>query len=105
MIGGFSFCLCNPLSTVNCITILIFVAMEQLLNQIKELKEKIITNVENDAEAFRIKYLGTKGFVKAIMGEMKNVATENKVIITLIFFMSFKLYYLNLNYPTVRPLN
>ena len=52
--------------------------MEQLLNQIKELKEKIITNVENDAEAFRIKYLGTKGFVKAIMGEMKNVATENK---------------------------
>lgn len=75
---GFSFCLCNSLSTVNCITILIFVAMEQLLNQIKELKEKIITNVENDAEAFRIKYLGTKGFVKAIMGEMKNVATENK---------------------------
>lgn len=31
-----------------------------------------------DAETFRIKYLGTKGLVKALMGEMKNVAAENK---------------------------
>ncbi|MBL0145221.1 MAG: phenylalanine--tRNA ligase subunit alpha [Chitinophagaceae bacterium] len=52
--------------------------MEQLVNQIKELKDKIVANVEKDAEAFRIKYLGTKGLVKAIMGEMKNVAAENK---------------------------
>jgi phenylalanyl-tRNA synthetase alpha chain len=29
-------------------------------------------------EQFRIKYLGTKGLVKTIMGEMKNVAAENK---------------------------
>lgn len=29
-------------------------------------------------EAFRIKYLGTKGLLKTIMGEMKNVAPENK---------------------------
>ena len=29
-------------------------------------------------EAFRIKYLGTKGIVKAVMGEMKNVPDENK---------------------------
>lgn len=31
-----------------------------------------------DAETFRIRYLGTKGLVKALMGEMKNVAAENK---------------------------
>ncbi len=31
-----------------------------------------------DAEAFRIKYLGSKGLVKSIMGEMKDVAIENK---------------------------
>ncbi len=30
------------------------------------------------AEEFRIKYLGTKGLVKAIMGEMKNVPNERK---------------------------
>ena len=29
-------------------------------------------------EAFRIKYLGTKGLVKQVMGEMKNVPAENK---------------------------
>lgn len=29
-------------------------------------------------EEFRIKYLGTKGLVKSIMGEMKNVATDDK---------------------------
>jgi phenylalanyl-tRNA synthetase alpha chain len=52
--------------------------MEQLLNKIKEIKYQIQATVEKDAEAFRIKYLGTKGFVKAIMAEMKNVAVENK---------------------------
>lgn len=31
-----------------------------------------------DAETFRIKWLGSKGLVKTIMGEMKNVAPENK---------------------------
>ncbi|MFN0081291.1 MAG: phenylalanine--tRNA ligase subunit alpha [Ferruginibacter sp.] len=31
-----------------------------------------------EKEAFRIKYLGTKGLLKSIMGEMKNVAVENK---------------------------
>ena len=34
---------------------------------------------ENDkAEAFRIKFLGTKGLIKSLMPEMKNVAAENK---------------------------
>ena len=52
--------------------------MEQLLQQIQVLKTEIAAFNEGDAETFRIKYLGTKGLVKAIMGEMKNVAIENK---------------------------
>jgi phenylalanyl-tRNA synthetase alpha chain len=52
--------------------------MEQLLNQITALKEEITAFNGGDAETFRIKYLGTKGLVKTIMGEMKNVAPENK---------------------------
>ena len=52
--------------------------MEQLLQQIEGLKSEISSYNDGDAESFRIKYLGTKGIVKAIMGEMKNVAAENK---------------------------
>ena len=52
--------------------------MEQLIQRIEGLKTEINAFNEGDAETFRIKYLGTKGLVKAIMGEMKNVAAENK---------------------------
>ena len=52
--------------------------MEQLLQQIEALKTEIIAYNDTDAENFRIKFLGSKGLVKAIMGEMKNVAAENK---------------------------
>lgn len=52
--------------------------MEQLVQQITILKEEIAAWNGADAESFRIKYLGTKGLVKSIMGEMKNVAAENK---------------------------
>lgn len=52
--------------------------MEQLLQQIESLKAEITAFAGSDAETYRIKYLGTKGLVKAIMGEMKNVAAENK---------------------------
>ena len=55
--------------------------MEQLLNKITEYKKEIEVFAAADAKAaeeFRIKYLGTKGMVKEIMGEMKNVAPENK---------------------------
>ena len=52
--------------------------MQNLIKQIATLKTEINTFSESDAEGFRIKYLGTKGLVKAIMGEMKNVAAENK---------------------------
>jgi phenylalanyl-tRNA synthetase alpha chain len=54
--------------------------MEQLLQQIEVLKAEIAAFTNGDAETFRIKYLGTKGMVKAIMGEMKNVAAENKKV-------------------------
>jgi phenylalanyl-tRNA synthetase alpha chain len=52
--------------------------MEQLVQQIAMLKQEIAAWTGDDAETFRIKYLGTKGLVKTIMGEMKNVAAENK---------------------------
>ena len=55
--------------------------MEQLLQQIEEYKKEIAAFAATDektVEEFRIKYLGTKGIVKAIMGEMKNVPNERK---------------------------
>ncbi len=55
--------------------------MEQLLAQIEQLKKEIAESAVTDApslEAFRIRFLGTKGIVKNLMGEMKNVANEKK---------------------------
>ncbi|MEO0065246.1 MAG: hypothetical protein RI983_572 [Bacteroidota bacterium] len=55
--------------------------MESLLQQIKEHKAAIAAFTANNAdevEQFRIKWLGTKGLVKAIMGEMRNVPNEQK---------------------------
>jgi len=55
--------------------------MEQLVQQIEELKQEINAyeaDGADGAEAFRIKYLGTKGIVKNIMGEMKNVPNDQK---------------------------
>lgn len=55
--------------------------MENLLAQVAQYKSEIAgVNISSkeELEAFRIKYLGTKGLVKSIMGEMKNVAPENK---------------------------
>jgi phenylalanyl-tRNA synthetase alpha chain len=52
--------------------------MQQLVQQIEGYKQEITAFNSGDAEAFRIKYLGTKGLVKTIMGEMKNVAAEDK---------------------------
>ncbi|MBL7701669.1 MAG: phenylalanine--tRNA ligase subunit alpha [Ferruginibacter sp.] len=49
-----------------------------MLQKIAGLKAEINTFNGGDAESYRIKYLGSKGLVKAIMGEMKNVAAENK---------------------------
>ena len=55
--------------------------MEQLLQQIEDIKKEIAAATgatSAEVEAFRIKYLGTKGLVKHIMGEMKNVPNEQK---------------------------
>ena len=55
--------------------------MDQLLKQIEENKKEIAAFPATDAKAveeFRIKYLGSKGLVKTIMGEMKSVAPEKK---------------------------
>ncbi|HEY0299428.1 MAG TPA: phenylalanine--tRNA ligase subunit alpha [Arachidicoccus sp.] len=55
--------------------------MDNLIKQINQYKEEIAgsaaTNAE-ETENFRIKYLGTKGLVKTVMGEMKNVPNEQK---------------------------
>ncbi len=55
--------------------------MEELLQQLENYKTEISAiKIENAEalEAFRIKFLGTKGVVKVVMGEMKNVPNENK---------------------------
>jgi phenylalanyl-tRNA synthetase alpha chain len=51
------------------------------LQKIAGFKEEVAAEVAGTAdlvEAFRIKWLGTKGLVKAIMGEMKNVPVDQK---------------------------
>jgi phenylalanyl-tRNA synthetase alpha chain len=55
--------------------------MEQLVQQIEAYKKEIEALPVTDAkslEEYRIKYLGTKGIVKALMAEMKNVANDQK---------------------------
>ncbi len=55
--------------------------MEELLQQINNYKKEIASfSAANDetAESFRIKFLGTKGIVKNLMQEMKNVPHEKK---------------------------
>ena len=54
--------------------------MDHLLHQLENYKKDIADfSAERDAaEIFRIKYLGTKGLVKSVMGEMKNVPDEKK---------------------------
>jgi phenylalanyl-tRNA synthetase alpha chain len=55
--------------------------MEELLQQIdayrKEIEGVQISNAQ-ELEEFRIKYLGTKGIVKSLFGEMKAVPAERK---------------------------
>jgi phenylalanyl-tRNA synthetase alpha chain len=55
--------------------------MEQILDQIKSLKEEIggieISNPQQ-LEEYRIKYLGTKGLVKSLFAEMRNVPADKK---------------------------
>src|ERR1043166_4019220 len=55
--------------------------MKQLLQQIKNFKKEIDLYKATDAQAiekFRIKYLGSKGVVKNLMAELKNVSADKK---------------------------
>ncbi len=55
--------------------------MDQILEQIEKLKSEITSAKTDTAEAlesFRTRFLGTKGLVKSLMGEMKNVPAEQK---------------------------
>jgi phenylalanyl-tRNA synthetase alpha chain len=55
--------------------------MTELLSQIERYQAEIADFHADNAEAletFRIKFLGTKGLVKSLMGEMKNVPNEQK---------------------------
>jgi phenylalanyl-tRNA synthetase alpha chain len=52
-----------------------------LLQRIDSYKEEIknfVAQKSEEAENFRIKYLGSKGLVKDVMGEMKNVAADKR---------------------------
>ncbi|MCG2617620.1 phenylalanine--tRNA ligase subunit alpha [Terrimonas sp. NA20] len=55
--------------------------MDSLLQQLEAYKSEIASATapdEKQLEEFRIKYLGTKGLVKSVMGEMKNVPADKK---------------------------
>jgi phenylalanyl-tRNA synthetase alpha chain len=55
--------------------------MDQLVKQIDDIKKEVDSFSAPDVkslEEFRIKYLGTKGIVKSVMGEMKNVPSDQK---------------------------
>ena len=55
--------------------------MDQLIHQIEQYKKEISQFKNGDVKAveeFRIKWLGTKGIVKNLMGEMRNVAVDKK---------------------------
>ncbi len=55
--------------------------MEQLLQQIEDHKKEIESftlNGPGSLEAYRIKFLGTKGIVKNLFAEMRNVPNEKK---------------------------
>ena len=55
--------------------------MEPLIQQIETITLEIqntVATTSAEVEAFRIKYLGTKGLVKNMMGDMKSVPNEHK---------------------------
>ncbi|GAA4744367.1 phenylalanine--tRNA ligase subunit alpha [Flavisolibacter ginsenosidimutans] len=55
--------------------------MEELLQQIETHRKEIEAyqiSTPQEAEEYRIKYLGTKGILKALFGEMKNVPADRR---------------------------
>ena len=68
-----------PLNYINLS--FIFASMEQLVQQIDAYRQEITAFEAATADAveeYRIKWLGTKGLVKTIMGEMRNVPNDRK---------------------------
>ena len=68
--------------------------MENLVQKIDGYKKEMagfIAQKNEEAENFRIKYLGTKGLVKEVMGEMKNVAVEKKKELYLLIFATLQM--------------
>lgn len=60
---------------------IIFVAMQELQQQIQGYEEEIKVFQPkdiNELESYRIRFLGTKGIVKQIFGEMKHVPADQK---------------------------
>ncbi|MFM2358794.1 MAG: phenylalanine--tRNA ligase subunit alpha [Bacteroidota bacterium] len=58
-----------------------FCGMESILQKIETYKQEIdlfVARKQEEAEAFRIKYLGSKGLVKEVMASMKDVANEKR---------------------------
>jgi len=56
-------------------------AMEEMLKQIETFQEEIRQFAATDADAleqFRIRFLGVKGIIKSMMGEMKQVPVDQK---------------------------
>jgi phenylalanyl-tRNA synthetase alpha chain len=71
-----------------------FCRMDNLVQKIEEYKGEIksfIAQKSEEAEAFRIKYLGSKGIVKEVMAEMKNVAADKRKEFGLLL-NDFKIY-------------
>lgn len=55
--------------------------MEQILERIDQIRKEVSEFAASDPKAveeFRIRYLGTKGLVKTLMGEMKQVPNDQK---------------------------
>ena len=59
----------------------LYLRMETLIEQIQNYKqeiEKLTPNGAESLEAYRIRFLGTKGIVKNLFTEMKNVPSDKK---------------------------
>jgi phenylalanyl-tRNA synthetase alpha chain len=55
--------------------------MQELIQQVEDLKQQMngfSETTEDASETFRIRFLGTKGSIKNLMGEMKNVPGDRK---------------------------
>lgn len=55
--------------------------MDSIIQQIEQYKKEIadaVATTADEVEGFRTRFLGSKGLVKSLMGEMKNVPVEEK---------------------------